>query len=664
MNDKIANWIFPKNHGTGVEGATSNQFENKRPSSLLSALSRESAQNVIDAGVEGKIPHLRIKYVAKPSAQVSSVLRSLIKPLYDDWLKALSVYKNPPEKEPTSYLLLEDRNTTGLTGGYTADDRKKYHELSALKQQKKTTKEENQWLRENCYLSWLLAIGFSPKNELDMGSRGLGKDGFHFISKYHTSLFMTKRSDDEEPILGGSCRLNQLVAKDKHTYEPRAFYGEPEADSNNEEVWCNPLYGKNIMSSAKLLGVDRTDIGTTFIIPFIRDDFKTELLAKYVIRSFYLAISNNKLTISYENNDEPEVNVTSDNLLEILDKLELTHEKEYLKFVKSIHEEKEENFETITLKDTTCDDQQIIEDDFRTNEDIDRFKEIINNDRLARIKIPFVLEEVTGKKEESFVYLYIRKTDISPPQNFKDTDTPRFLMNFFRGNYHITEALDLESIKRKKYLVYVHVQKKQKAAYKFFRYAEDASHEKLEYHNANMTTNWTEATCRNTINTMKGSAKGLIRILDEISSSSLDVSSSWWSVDGGNAGINPTPPSPPKPPKPKKYNILSDLVSNKKVLFKVNDDVPDSVITEYFSKGVRFDIKVSALDRDGKSFPHLIDLTNKSNYSLTSNNCKILETNRHNFIVECKDSSFDFTLNFKPIDCLEVDYRIRTERLL
>ena len=655
MIDKMANWVFPISHSTSVDGTKQNQFENKRPRDLLSALSRESGQNVIDAGAEGKIPHLRIKYVAKPNAQVSTILRNLINPLYEHWLERLNVNPKPPKDEPASYLLLEDRNTTGLTGGYNMDDRKKYHELSALKQQKRTTKDEDQWLKNNCYLSWLLAIGFSPKNENDMGSRGLGKDGFHFISKFQTTLFITKRDESEDPIFGGTCRLNQAVAKDKNLYEPRAFYGEPETDSNDREVWCNPLSGQDIVKSANLLGIDRTNIGTTFIIPFIRDNFPTEELAQYVLRSFYLAISNSKITISYENNDEPEVNVTKDNLLKVLDKLDLTHEKEYLKFVQSIHEESEENFETITLKDTTCNDQQIIPDDFKSNEDVDRFKDIINNDRLARIKIPLVLEEVTGNVKKSFVNVYMRKTDISPPQNAKDSDNPRYLMNFFRGNYHITKALDMSSIKRKKYLVYVHVDEKQKDAYTFFRYAEDASHEELEYHNSYMKGHWSEDTCKNTINTIKQSAKGLITILDEISSSSLDVSSSWWSVDGGDGGIKPTPPTTPNPPKPKTYDLLSDLVSNKKVLFKVNDNIPPSVITDYFSKGVKFDIKVSALDRDGKSFPHLIDLTNKSNYSLTSNSCKILEINRHNFIVECKDPSFDFTLNSKPIDCLEVD---------
>ena len=303
------NWIIPITDNMQTEGETDSIWQNLNRNIFSSLFTRECTQNTEDAGQNKKIPILRIRYNNKPTKEQKTLLEKLVTPLYDKYLEGLYHEKSPKLMKP-SYLLVEDFNTTGLTGGYGDKD------LSQFKKDIAEGVKDGNFSRgkkRNNYFSWRMSQGISIKSVKELGSRGAGKMVYHVASKYNVCFQITRRTDDKELLFDGTCRYNQVLSHNGHLLEKTGYYGEPSED----EKWCRPITDeKKIQSICKVFETSRNEdqYGTSFIIPFVSDNIiKENELAREVLSNFYLSINGNRLVLEYYS-DEKKITVNEGNL--------------------------------------------------------------------------------------------------------------------------------------------------------------------------------------------------------------------------------------------------------------------------------------------------------------------------------------------------------------
>lgn len=665
-------WHFSRNKSEDLQGRDDDIFENKKSDQSSELLSREIVQNVLDSRYDSSKPvHLKLKYIKSPSQSAKKILKDIIGDLHTNFTKNVKgIKQEDPDTTSQSYLIIEDYNTTGLRGPYDQKAREEWRYLTGLKNQDKINEADDERLRGFDLLSWKLATGVSGKGSMEMGSRGLGKRSLHHASSFKTCLEVSKRSDDNQTILGGTCRLNELIIelneRDRSVinYSPVGFFGEYDGE------WCKPLSSDEspdhktyIENFCKSLNINRDKIGTSFVIPYLKRGEPAKIF-DYMAAHWYFSIYKGDLTIEYEDEEHNQV-VNKDNLLKFLESAEtnLSHEADYLRFYKEI--EKTTDDDAILLKESACDDRKFTKGDFKTDEEFEKFRLNVKNNSLGYLRVPIKLKSrETSKLEKSQFHVYIRRyTKADPQRNINKKSKSN--KKLFRGDYFLEDALNLDGIKNRKYQVMVLIKYEDTLAFEFVRNAEDANHRELLFETSNLSSLYDRQSVDDVVTTLKHSAQSLIEALEFMDEGNDADSSAWFSIGQSKKKkkklikvVNP-------PDATKKVTVLKMLETTGKIDFVINPELTQSEIDNYFTNGVKFHINFSAESRNGEKVPFLVNITNKKYYSVNfdEKTCKLITLNKDSFIIEAMRPSFRFQFLFKEVPSLKLDIRTRTFRI-
>lgn len=250
----------------------------------VESLVRESIQNSLDAWLDkdkgdddpARTPaEIRIYYSGKGSALSETEYQKYFSDALPHYLAPECETAKP--EGPCPFIVIEDFNTTGLTGSLSEKDDKPY-------------------------FKFLKCENWSNKSAKDLGKWGIGKVVFPISSKIRSFFVFSIRSADsteDSSILVGQYLLKHHTIN--HTdYPPDGWFGTkdenglwmPETDSATILQFCKDFHVER--------GVSRPSAhGTSIVVPFV-EEFSVEDLKKAVLENFIHAILSGKLRVRIE----------------------------------------------------------------------------------------------------------------------------------------------------------------------------------------------------------------------------------------------------------------------------------------------------------------------------------------------------------------------------
>lgn len=230
------------------------------------AVSRESHQNTLDAGVEGGPVRTRIS-VHKADAADADFFEALFSPLLPH-LKACGERFVPSDITQPRFLVVEDFGTTGLTGAWDSVDDGNFSDF---------------WRR----------FGNSHKSGAKGGSWGLGKLAYPATSVARTFFGVTIRDKDPQPLLMGQTVLkHHRVGEDR--FVPFGFYSTLAEDGLQLPITDVDFI--NRFNAA--VGFRRTnEPGLSIAVPFVSDDLTEAALIQPLLKNYFFPILMGRLEI-------------------------------------------------------------------------------------------------------------------------------------------------------------------------------------------------------------------------------------------------------------------------------------------------------------------------------------------------------------------------------
>lgn len=250
----------------------------------VESLVRESIQNSLDAWLDkDKEDGDSSRRPAEVRIYYSGGAAALSEVNYQEYFSEALPHYLAPECEtvkpegPCPFIVIEDYNTTGLTGSLSAKDNQPYF---------KFFKGEN----------------LSNKSAKDLGKWGIGKVVFPISSRIRSFFVFSVRSDittDNSSILVGQYLLKHHTIDNKD-YPPDGWFGTEDAN----HVWMPETDPATILKFCNDFHVERglsrsSERGTSIVIPFV-EELLVEDLKKAVIENFIHAILSGKLIVRIE----------------------------------------------------------------------------------------------------------------------------------------------------------------------------------------------------------------------------------------------------------------------------------------------------------------------------------------------------------------------------
>jgi hypothetical protein len=223
---------------------------------LADALVRESIQNSLDARLPRSRSPVRVRFRFASGAQAlpAEGVREYFDGLEVHLHAAAKTIHTilPREDESVPYLLIEDFGTRGLTGDPHSDP-----ELDPSGDE-----------RKNDFFYFWRNVGRSSKGDVDRGRWGLGKAVFTVASRIRTIFGITRRADDNRPLLLGQSVLKTHVLGGQRIY-PYGFFARFETRNGLPLPIEDPIL---LNRFADDFGVHRIEPGLSIVVPYYRDD--------------------------------------------------------------------------------------------------------------------------------------------------------------------------------------------------------------------------------------------------------------------------------------------------------------------------------------------------------------------------------------------------------
>lgn len=243
---------------------------------VAESLVRESIQNSIDARLDTSQPvHVRI-FVSGALKHTPIGTGDYFK---DFWPHVQASNRGGHvdaslENQQCRFVVIEDFNTSGLTGDYTA-----------------SSAEPGE---SNNFYHFLRAEGISGKSEGNLGRWGVGKYVFPKASGINTFFALTRRTSEERTLLIGQSVLENHELEGKE-YEPDGWFADFEEDSGFQL----PLLDQDLIEAfSKFWAVSRTtETGLSVVVPYIGADFTGQEFKNAVVKSYFGAILAGNLTV-------------------------------------------------------------------------------------------------------------------------------------------------------------------------------------------------------------------------------------------------------------------------------------------------------------------------------------------------------------------------------
>lgn len=261
------------------------------------ALVRESIQNSLDAKTAS--PVRVVITVATGSLPPQGAVDNLFSGAWEHFAAPGNGLQDPkPEPgTPCPYLVVEDFNTSGLTGDPS---------------QTNPGPEDR-----NNFFNFFRAEGLSGKTGSELGRWGVGKFVFPRSSRASTHFAITVRANDSRRLMLGAVTLKgHYVDGESDMFTPDGLYGVQRDDG-----LVLPVEDSSAIDEVtSLFNVQRQhEPGTSVIVPFIDpDDFTFGTLVDAAIRSYFAPILAGGLEVTVRH-DDGEAVLRSDTLVSVLE---------------------------------------------------------------------------------------------------------------------------------------------------------------------------------------------------------------------------------------------------------------------------------------------------------------------------------------------------------
>ena len=386
----------------------------------LESLIREAIQNSLDAKLDKNSPspvEIRINY-SKATCNVDKYFK-------DAWVhfdaEDNGLRKPLPNMEESSFIAIEDFNTTGLTG------------------------EINQYFEKpgtaNSFYHFFRAEGQSGKENCDIGRWGVGKYAFPKNSLIKSFFALTVRADDGNKYLAGQSILKSHLIGEK-PYTPDGWFGH----CNKNDLLLPIIDNNYIEDFVADFGITRNDEpGLSVVVPFVHD-YSNEDIINGIIKNFYHAVVTRKLIIKVNVVDVPSLEINRDSILEIAQKY--CCDKETIDAVSlaywSQNYKDDEFYELLPSTQGRSELKwhgEMIPADMREN----ILNDLSTGKRLV-IKVPIVIKPIEGDNIPSFFNVFMEKINehSSPPIFFREgiwiPDACRSLINGYLALVVIEES--------------------------------------------------------------------------------------------------------------------------------------------------------------------------------------------------------------------------------
>ena len=277
----------------------------------LEAVIRESLQNSLDATDGGNEPvEVRIYF----SDEAKQLPHDRLKPYFPDGAPGTERFTDSrnglvsPQKvmgEACRFLVIEDFHTTGLTG--KIDERPNEEDLA----------HRNDW---NYYNYFFRENGSTKLGAGTLGSWGAGKCVFQRASRLKCSFTYSVRNDQYQPqaFVVGKATLKYHTDDNHVTWAPDGWFGEMVQQTDPLKMQKLPITDSRFIDTFKTdFNIKREDNqpGTSIVIPYItlsqgdenEGAFNQQNLVNAVLRNFLVAIVENKLKVTLQVGNDPEV---------------------------------------------------------------------------------------------------------------------------------------------------------------------------------------------------------------------------------------------------------------------------------------------------------------------------------------------------------------------
>jgi len=261
------------------------------------ALVRESIQNSLDAATADAI-RVRLFVSASTGAAKWADIEPFVSDAWPHYMARRNGLRDVPEQcSPCEYLVVEDFNTSGLTG-----DTDQAHPLPDVK---------------NPFLLFFRAEGRSDKGEQERGRWGVGKFVFPRSSRISTHFGFTVRSEDSRRLLLGAATLKSHLI-DGQMYSPDGLFGILAA-----EEFVRPIEAPDQISKFRSVFSIRRDKepGLSVVVPFADEGITYKRLLAACATDYFLPILQGKLVVEVETPGAHEV-LSASSLHEVLARID------------------------------------------------------------------------------------------------------------------------------------------------------------------------------------------------------------------------------------------------------------------------------------------------------------------------------------------------------
>jgi hypothetical protein len=240
------------------------QFNNDEVA-LAEALVRETIQNSTDAQTSSNIP-VRVRFAISDTPPDADLFRKIVSELAEH-LKQ-SKFDLPAPTDPLRLLVVEDFETTGLTGSVDTKDNGQFSGF---------------WRR----------FGRSNKKGSKGGRWGLGKLVFPSASSVRVVLGLTRRGGEKMPWLMGQAILRNHAIKNRE-HDSVGFWCS-ESDDRKGAPTGDPKICEPVARAAGL--VRKSEPGLSLMIPYLLPDITKNLLIEATVRNYYFPILTGRLCV-------------------------------------------------------------------------------------------------------------------------------------------------------------------------------------------------------------------------------------------------------------------------------------------------------------------------------------------------------------------------------
>lgn len=401
-------WIFDIiSPGTMERNPVSEEFFAN--DTQLESIVRESIQNSLDACADKKHPvRVRIYFSGEDKLSADKIMRYRNggEERFNDTKNGLT-FPIPSEQDDCQFVVIEDFNTTGLTGDIS----------------KKPINEDIEHRNDWNYYNYFFRENGSTKVGADtLGSWGAGKCVFQRASRLKISFAYSIR-DGYEPrkfIVGKATHQNHM--DDKFiTWAPDGWFGYMDKldPDNPNKMLKQPIldddFIKTFISDFNLKRECDKQTGTSIVIPYIHvaekgsdnTDFNIPNLVRAIIKNFLIAIYNNKLIVDVQIGKDGEVvTVDKDNLKFLEKSLPQPGDKDALvttKHLELLMEALNDNFpESQKISLLSPGEKPYWNTKMFGENQIQTIKDILNEKKSCLISIPMPIIKKDGICEASF----------------------------------------------------------------------------------------------------------------------------------------------------------------------------------------------------------------------------------------------------------------------